>query len=313
MAELPLVSILTPTFRHGAYLRACIDSVLAQTFVNWELLVREDGQLDPGLAADYDDPRIHLSGQEHRGLWRLAETYNELLAEARGELVAVLEGDDLWPADKLEAQVAIHHRRPDVVLSFGEAERIDAHGAALSRWRHEGLPVDEPFDARATLLRGCPIAAVTAMTRRSALVEVGGFAQPEGMPAVDYPTWLALAGNGPFYASSALLGRWRVHETNSSSLHIRALAAGGRKLAVGRASPGERGAVLRRWNRIEGDVEASIGRSALAARDWTQSRAAFRRAVVLRARSRPLPVRGVAKAAAGLALGVLHLSRSPRP
>lgn len=307
----PHVSILTPTYRHGRFLRACIDSVRTQTYSNWEMLVREDGPPDRALLGHLEDMRIRYEGQERRGIWRLGETYNELLAQAHGSLVAILEGDDLWPAEKLTRQVALLEAHPDVVLSFGRAIRVDEDGRELSTWPLVNVPENRPFDARGTLLYGCPIAAVTVMVRRDALERVGGFIQPSGMPAVDYPTWTALAAEGPFIATSELVGLWRIHGGNASSEHVVALTRASRDLALAHAHPAERRAVRRHWRRVESDVQRAVGRSALEQREWQRARAAFTYAAEPRQWNRPL---SLLKALAGLCLAALHvpLPRSER-
>lgn len=304
----PIVSIITPTYRHGDFLRSAVNSVLRQTYEDWELLIREDGPADPAALEGIDDPRIRYSGQTPRGIWQLKDTYNELLGEAQGELIAILEGDDSWPDDKLAQQVEVHRRHPDVIVSFGEALRIDERGRELSRWGLDGLPLHEPFDALPYLVKGCPIAAVTAMIRRDALLRVDGFSQPAAMPAVDYPTWLKLAGEGPFLASPTILGHWRVHKANASSEHILALARGNRSIALDHAPVETQKAVARYWDLVEGDVQRSIGRLALQQRSWRDARRSFAGAARLHAWRRPT---AFGKAIAGWTLATLHISVPP--
>jgi glycosyltransferase involved in cell wall biosynthesis len=290
-----------------------VESVLDQTYENWELLIREDGEPDAAVLQGIDDPRIRYTGQVPRGLWRLHETYNDLLREARGELIAILEGDDRWPNDKLERQVDVHRRHPDVIVSFGEALRIDDRGEELSRWTLDNVPINEPFDALPFLVKGCPIAAVTAMIRRDALTSVNGFSQPPRMPAVDYPTWMALAETGPFLAVKVILGHWRVHPGNASTEHIVDLARASRVLALEHVGTRQEVAVRRHWDRVEANVLSSVGRSALERGDWRKAREAFAGALKLRTGREPLPF---AKTAAGLAFAAMHVPvrtrRTPR-
>jgi hypothetical protein len=311
-AARPLVTILTPTYhKHRAFISDCTRSVIAQTYSNWELVVREDGPADPGTLAGLDDERIRYTGQESRGIWRLGETYNDLLASASGDLVAILEGDDTWPPDKLERQVAIHLRHPDIVLSFGRALRVDARGREISVWSADDLPFDQPFAGGEHLLFGCPIPAVTVVAARDALESIGGFRQPSGFPAVDYATWLALAARGPLYSSRHILGHWRVHGCNASSEHVLALARGARQLALASVRD-ERlmRDVERYWTEVEGDVLAAIGREALSLRDWPSARSAFAGSLRRRALSLPQRPGGAAKALVGLALSTLHIPLS---
>src|SRR5688500_377534 len=96
----PLVTIVTPAYNQKRYIAECVESVLAQTYPHWEQIVVDDGSTDgtPEIVESYRDPRIRCIRLPHRGLAALGESYNTALAAARGELVAILEGDDLWPA-----------------------------------------------------------------------------------------------------------------------------------------------------------------------------------------------------------------------
>jgi len=98
-----MVSIITPTFNHEAYISDCIESVLAQTYPNWEMIIVDDGSTDRNLEvmSRFKDDRIRVFPMEHVGLAHLDDTYNFALEQANGELVAILEGDDYWTANKL--------------------------------------------------------------------------------------------------------------------------------------------------------------------------------------------------------------------
>src|SRR5688572_16895965 len=116
----PLVSIITPTFNQARFIGPCISSVLAQTYTNWEQIIVDDGSTDEtaAIVRSYTDPRIRYMRQEHVGILALAATYNRGLQAARGPLISILEGDDLWTADKLETLVPKLEDR-DVVLGYG--------------------------------------------------------------------------------------------------------------------------------------------------------------------------------------------------
>ncbi len=106
-ANNPLVSIITPTYNHEKFIGTCIESVLKQTYQNWEMIIIDDGSTDKTgvVVAKYDDDRIKYVKQENLGIWKLSETYNKALDMSMGDLVAILEGDDAWPNFKLEEQV----------------------------------------------------------------------------------------------------------------------------------------------------------------------------------------------------------------
>ncbi|MER3443892.1 MAG: hypothetical protein C4333_07125 [Meiothermus sp.] len=228
----PLVSILTPTYNQSAYLTATLESVLAQSYPHWELLVLDDCSSDDTweVLQHYArrDPRIRpLRSPYNRGVWRLGENYRQMLHAARGSLVALLDGDDLWPPDKLERQVPAHQAsgRP---LSFGCMEAINAAGQAIPGSRYPNLGPLALRELYAGYLRGdFYIPAVTVMIEREALERVGGFRQPHYLPVVDFPTWLELGHPGQGYTYvPEVLGYWRQSPGQATWRMARDLALG---------------------------------------------------------------------------------------
>jgi len=104
-----LVSIITPTYNHAEFIGACIESVLAQTYPYWEMIIIDDGSTDDTgeVVARYEDDRIRYIRQPNMGVERLTETYNKALSLARGEYIAILEGDDYWPDYKLSKHLKL--------------------------------------------------------------------------------------------------------------------------------------------------------------------------------------------------------------
>jgi len=219
----PLVSIIMPTYNHEEFIDTAIQSVLAQTYPSWELLVVDDGSTDRTveIVRQYQkqDPRIRLVERPHKGIQALGESYNLALSMAKGELIAILEGDDFWPEDKLEKQVP-SFEDPDVVLTWGICGYVDAKGNLLGRSRppkHGCLSGRQAFQA--LLLRNF-IPTVTVMVRAHALKAVG-FIQPHGAPFVDYPTWLELVDRGKLCFVDEILGFWRVHPSQQTRKLVR--------------------------------------------------------------------------------------------
>jgi hypothetical protein len=217
VAARPAVSVITPTYCHASTLPACLRSLAAQDMPDWEQVVVDDGSTDDTWAvlqafAARDD-RIRPLRQAHRGLERLAETYNDALAACRAPWVAILEGDDLWPQGKLTRQLALHRAEPDLVLSHGRTAVYSA-GRVLARY------CEPPVSGRSTglaylrlsLLKRACIVPASVMLSRAALQEAGGFTQPSDLPTVDYPTWLRLFARHPGGAVRFVaepLGIWR--------------------------------------------------------------------------------------------------------
>jgi len=221
MSEKPTVSIITPTYNHEQYISDCIESVLEQTFQRWEMIIVDDGSTDntPDVVSRYQDNRIKYLRQMHKGPFKLAEAYNKALSISKGEIIAILEGDDFWPPDKLEYQLPAFED-PDVVLSHGRFKvvyNVKGEHKFKSGYIPEVFNIlnnDPVGTALYGLVGGIAPVAVTVMIRKSALVKIGGFRQPDYLPFVDFPTELELSLKGKFKYIPKTLGYFRRHSAS---------------------------------------------------------------------------------------------------
>ena len=218
--NLPLVSIITPTYNHEKYLADCIRSVQAQTFSNWEMIVVDDGSTDNTLQIAHlfaeQDQRIRVFTQKNVGIFRLAETYNLALGKSNGKYIAVLEGDDVWLPEKLALQTQTLEADDNAVLSWGKA-----YGVSIDLSENYGLYPNLKYEAKIftntpvksalkELLFSNYIPALTVLIRKTALVQIGGFVQKFNLPLVDLPTWQELSLLGTFTFVNEPVGKWRV-------------------------------------------------------------------------------------------------------
>lgn len=289
----PVVSVITATFNHERFIRRCLESVISQTDSRWEQIVVDDGSDDgtEAIIRTISDPRIQYRRMPHRGIMQLAESYNLALQMSRGAFVAVLEGDDFWPADKIERQLRLFDR-PETVLTWGRAVVTNEAGEALgtipsaavvSRWRRPG-----PGQAARLLLEANPIPACTVMCRREALARIGGFQQPGGIPTADYPTWLQLCRVGSFVSSNEVLGFHRRHR-NQVTVQMKSvmdLVLDWGTQFVERLPSNERAALglsLKRAQQIRrnrhGYLDYAAGRAALGVSNRELARGLFRQAL----------------------------------
>ncbi len=209
------VSILTPTYNQKPYIGRCIESVLAQTLPDWEMLIVDDCSTDGtcDVVERYRDERIRLFRQPHKGIWKLRETYAQALSVARGSLIAMLDGDDFWPAHKLEIQQNVF-RHEDVVLSYGSYSIYDGKGTEISTRLTPARLCDNQSGnvlIRSILENEFLPYSVTVMARKEAIDAIGGFVQPRYLPLVDVPTWLNIVCGKRCVGFTEILGCYRVH------------------------------------------------------------------------------------------------------
>jgi glycosyltransferase involved in cell wall biosynthesis len=114
------VSIVMPAFNVASYIGAAIGSVVAQTFPDWELLIVNDGSTDDTAVAAQQwaesDRRIRIFHQPNRGI---SSARNRALAHATGEILAILDSDDLWEPRYLEEQLGVLRTHPDIDVVTG--------------------------------------------------------------------------------------------------------------------------------------------------------------------------------------------------
>jgi len=222
--EKPLVSIITPTYNHERFIGQCIESVLAQTYRHWEMIIVDDGSTDRTceIIQQYKDSRICYLRQEHKGIYRLGETYNQALNYASGELIAILEGDDYWPPYKLERQIPAFSDN-NVTLVWGKGGLVDERGKLIGVLQavKRNLDLHIPQVISKLVFKNFLFPTVTIVVRRKELLSIGGFFQPSYSPFVDFPTWLRLAfhldSDKRFYFINDILGYRRKHSSQVSS------------------------------------------------------------------------------------------------
>jgi glycosyltransferase involved in cell wall biosynthesis len=296
----PLVSILTPTYNHEPYITSCMESVRAQTFSNWEQIILDDGSTDrtADIVQSFSDPRIRFFRQANRGIEALAHTYNDALSRAQGEIMALLEGDDSWPREKLSALIP-KFSDAGVVLAYGAARDCDSAGRVnrqLSRSvRHRrDLPASILFNipvgsATRYMLRADGLDLIpecTVLIRRSALEAIGGFQYVRGLCTTSFPTFLQLGLVGQFYYTPAVMGYRRRHASSASLRYFDRMMEGAERHALEfidqhelQLTDGERTAFACSWRQAAYRRHFVVGRHLSTQRRWKEARKRFRRAL----------------------------------
>jgi glycosyltransferase involved in cell wall biosynthesis len=127
------VTVCIPVYNPGLFLEASIDSILAQNYTEFKLLVIDDNSVEPvkQIIGEYSDPRIEFhQNQENLGL---VGNWNKCLKLAQGDYVTVFHQDDIMHPENLQQKIALFEANPDVGLVFSDIQRIDSQGRILGR------------------------------------------------------------------------------------------------------------------------------------------------------------------------------------
>ncbi len=192
----PTVSIILPVFNRLHYLRAAVDSVLAQTLPDWELIIADD---DSGAETKQYMRDIAMSaGSRIKVLWlkhlgNPDAVRNVALREAEAPYVAFLDSDDVWLPGKLQAQLECMRSSPSREWSYTRCLFVDGCGQDLSGRRSLSYPkVRDGWILESLLAGEAAVVQSSFMATREALAAVGGY--PEDMPGIgDYELFVRLA------------------------------------------------------------------------------------------------------------------------
>lgn len=201
----PFITVYMPVYNAEAYLREAIDSIIRQTFTDFEFIIINDGSTDGSreIIDDYAarDSRIIVIHQENQGV---VKTANKAIKMARGEYISRADADDVSFDYKLEELLSCAEKNPEAVVICGNIEVINRRGEFL--YRDLVLPCTEDLK-RAFYLRN-PIPNGATLIKRAALSSVGGF---DEVFAEDCHLWTKLFDKGDFIATGSTIYKWRTN------------------------------------------------------------------------------------------------------
>ena len=207
----PLVSVVIPTYNHARYLGRALQSVLEQSFANWEVIVIDNYSTDntDDVIANYTDPRVTYLKIHNNGV--IAVSRNAGILAARGEWVAFLDSDDWWTADKLH--VCLECLDENVDLVYHDLEIVTNQSQLGKRKKISSWQVRPPV-LEDLLSRGNAIATSSVIIRKQLLRRLNGMNErPDMVGAEDYNTWLRVAQlTKGFRYVARHLGFYQVHD-----------------------------------------------------------------------------------------------------
>ena len=271
----PLVSVIIPVYQASADIPEALDSVFAQTFADFEVIVVNDGSPDtPDLKiaiAPYQS-RLRYIDQPNRGA---AAARNTALRAARGKYVAFLDADDVWARECLDRQVRFLEATPGCVLVYADA-RISGESVLAGRRFMEDAPSSGEPDLAALIEQRCTVLMSTVVARLDAIVSAGMFDETIRR-GQDFDLWLRLAaaGNRLGYQRMVLATR-RVRSAglsgdraNELTRAIHVLDRFGRRHAL---TGHERTLLRNRIRALHSRREVELGRRRLVEGNYTAAR-----------------------------------------
>jgi glycosyltransferase involved in cell wall biosynthesis len=220
MTTSPFVSVLMPAYNPGRFLREAVESVLAQTYPSFELVVIDDASKDGSfeLLESYAarDPRVRVFRQPQNSGIVAARNRAFQMARPDARYFAILDSDDVALPDRVQQQVAFLEAHPDHALVGGHTLIIDEHGAPLGIRRY---PTDYARIC-SVIARYNPIAQPAVMLRRSVIEELGAYSQ-DFPRCQDYELWLRIASRHPIANLDRPVIRYRISQSQGKRTHLR--------------------------------------------------------------------------------------------
>lgn len=300
----PRVSVVTPVYNAAGFVAETLASVLTQTFRDYELIVVNDGSPDTAELERVLEPyleKIIYVRQRNAGA---GAARNAGIERARGELVAFLDGDDVWLPEFLQAQIEFLEKN-DFDAVYADAQLF---GGSVydGKTFMQTAPSRGVADFDALLDLRCSVITSGIVARRRAVVEAGMF-EPEKVSAEDFMLWLKMAHAGArFGYQPKVLLKYRIHPDGLSGDSVRRVERGisvFRRVERSFALDAEQKKIVeRQLERFESDLQIEFGKSFLLQRNFAAAQIAFVKANEFRRSHRLRVIAALAKFAPRLLL-----------
>jgi glycosyltransferase involved in cell wall biosynthesis len=217
-----MVTVLMPVYNAERFLKQAVQSVLSQTFTDFELLIINDGSTDASVSIiqSFDDPRIRLVHNEKN--IGVIGTLNKGLALAKGQYIARMDADDCCLPIRLEKQIRYLGRNSEVAVLATHIIQVNAHDEELGHW-DDDIQNTKPYQIFKTLAKTNCIAHPTVMMRTEIVRSYGYHENQKG--SEDWDLWMRLVSDG--YRIDKLpefLLKYRLHSTSVTAIHNRGLS-----------------------------------------------------------------------------------------
>ncbi len=204
--ERPLVSIITPSFNQGKFIRETIESVLSQNYTNVEYIVMDGGSTDEtvDILKSYGD-RIHWVSEKDGGQ---ADAVNKGIHRAKGEIIGWLNSDDTYLPGAISEAVRFFQRQKHVGMVYGEGYHTTENGEIIDRYPTESFNMDR-------LAQNCFICQPTAFFRKEVLINIGMLNKDLHL-CMDYELWMRISKQYEIAYIPYFVATSRMYEDNKT-------------------------------------------------------------------------------------------------
>jgi glycosyltransferase involved in cell wall biosynthesis len=212
----PLISIIMPTYNQAGFIQEAIASVLAQTYAHWELIIINNFSDDDTVRVveAFQDSRISLINYRNHGI--IAAARNQGLQQAKGDLIAFLDSDDLWLPTKLERQVQAFAKNENLIVIATNYQEFPIGRSDVLK-----LNQDKPVGLN-WMISHNRLANSAVMMQKKVLAEIGFIDETPGLKTVeDYDYWLKIIdtyGDNSVMILKDILMRYRLHQQNATAV-----------------------------------------------------------------------------------------------
>jgi len=247
LSPLPLVSIIMPTYNHAQFLDTALQSLVKQSYPNWELFIIDNHSTDNTIQtiSNFDDSRISVLSISNKG--SIAASRNSALRYAKGEWIAFLDSDDWWEYNKLEMCSKFFDSQTDFI--YHNMKVISNTSSHYSKNQIKSRQVNPPI-LKDLLLKGNTIATSSVVVRAAIFKKIGGMNESQEMIGTeDFNAWLKISKvSENFRHLPEYLGFYRIHDKNTSMHKAFQLPWAAISEFLGELSPSENKLILSQFS-----------------------------------------------------------------
>lgn len=222
---MPKITIAIPTYNRATLLTEAIESVLSQTYKDFELLISDNASTDKtkDIVTSLNDPRIrYYRNKKYIGM---INNWNKCVELAHGKYLMILGDDDKLSPDFIRLSLSAHENYPQIGFSFSHCNKVDSKGKYLTRWGYQFPPTGylKLFQYLYYTIKygSCLTNSSTVLINKKVFSKIGVFESPYSTNTFDFNMWIKIGQKYPVYFIDKIACDYRIHKEQVSEIHWR--------------------------------------------------------------------------------------------